>query len=300
MRTKALLIFSIVFVSTTAAWSTPVRVTLTRKIKSVFHTKLEEDKLEIITSAPSEPVISIFGGDVAIDNVKFTIAVYDVNENGMYNDVNEDYLLIGEPGLDKLYVHRSVQTSNIRNANFVNVNNTCFRILKISARGDFVEIERCLAVDVINGALVLKLFNSMPDQNFELLNGQMSNLRNYLGQKKYVYIDIWGTWCPGCIQTLGELKKLHAKYKNQLTIIGLNFKDNDKARVSRFVKQHGIEWVNGFSTETINLELMQAAFPYGVLFNEKGDVVKIDVMPSDVASFMDSVTTRRAQDLRTR
>ena len=39
---------------------------------------------------------------------------------------------------------------------------------------------------------------------------------------KVVLIDFWATWCPPCRETIPELNELHAKFKDNLVIIGIS------------------------------------------------------------------------------
>ena len=69
----------------------------------------------------------------------------------------------------------------------------------------------------------------------ELAKGMTSpafnNYKNYKGgttslsdlKGKYVYVDVWATWCGPCIQEIPSLKKLHTDYENKdLAIVSLS------------------------------------------------------------------------------
>lgn len=72
-----------------------------------------------------------------------------------------------------------------------------------------------------------------PDFNFISSAGNMVSLKSLKG--KYVYIDIWATWCAPCIAQIPELKKLEEKYKNK----NIHF-----VSISVDTKAHKEDWLN--------------------------------------------------------
>ncbi len=67
-----------------------------------------------------------------------------------------------------------------------------------------------------------------PDFKGEDINGKQMSLRDFRG--KYVYIDMWATWCGPCQKELPHLKKLEEKFHGRnITFVGLSI-DADKAK----------------------------------------------------------------------
>lgn len=66
------------------------------------------------------------------------------------------------------------------------------------------------------------------------VNGKEMTLRDFRG--KYVYIDMWATWCGPCQKELPFLKKLEEKFKGRnIVFVGLSI-DQDKAKWEARVK----------------------------------------------------------------
>ncbi len=73
-----------------------------------------------------------------------------------------------------------------------------------------------------------------PDFKGVDVNGKQMSLKDFRG--KYVYIDMWATWCGPCQKELPYLKKLAEKYKGRnIAFVGLSI-DADKAKWEARVK----------------------------------------------------------------
>lgn len=68
---------------------------------------------------------------------------------------------------------------------------------------------------------------------------------------KVVLVDIWGTWCPPCIEQIPHLKALHDRYHDAgLEIVSVEFdmlllgsEDERRSAMKEFVGEAGIEYL---------------------------------------------------------
>lgn len=75
--------------------------------------------------------------------------------------------------------------------------------------------------------------------DFENYKGGKSSLSDYKG--KYVYIDVWATWCKPCIAQIPYLKKLQEKYKDK-NIVFLSISTDDIKKTAKTWKEAGDKW----------------------------------------------------------
>ena len=73
-----------------------------------------------------------------------------------------------------------------------------------------------------------------PDFNAHDVDGKVWTLADFKG--KYVYIDLWATWCNPCKRELPYLKDLEKKFEGaQIVFVGLST-DGDKAKWEQMVR----------------------------------------------------------------
>ena len=110
-----------------------------------------------------------------------------------------------------------------------------------------------------------------PDFKYEEVNGKMVSLNDLKG--KYVYVDVWATWCKPCLNEIPYLKELEATYKDKnIRFVSLSIdkpevkdqwkkmiKDKDMGGIQLFEGQNGAsDFIRVFNIATIPRFLMLA------------------------------------------
>jgi thiol-disulfide isomerase/thioredoxin len=134
-------------------------------------------------------------------------------------------------------------------------------------------------------------YNQVLDNN--KLNGSPSPLfsyENYKGGKtgledfkgKYVYIDIWATWCGPCIGEIPSLKKLEDKFHNKnIVFVSISIdKVKDIEKWKTMVEKKELGGVQLFADSDWNSKFIQdykvTSIPRFILIDPKGNIVKAD------------------------
>lgn len=109
---------------------------------------------------------------------------------------------------------------------------------------------------------------------FSDINGKKVSLKSLKG--KYVYIDIWATWCSPCKAEIPFLKKLEKEMKGKKIVFVSLSADRDKAAWKKFVKENEMAGIQLFAGEA-GKEMMSfyvvESIPRFILLDKKGRII---------------------------
>jgi len=113
--------------------------------------------------------------------------------------------------------------------------------------------------------------------NYENYNGSENSLDDFLG--KYVYIDVWATWCPPCIEEISHLKELVEINKGKnIEFISISVDrpaGYDKWR--SMVKDEEMNWVQLFADKDWNSDFIKdysiKGVPRYILLDPNGNII---------------------------
>lgn len=125
-----------------------------------------------------------------------------------------------------------------------------------------------------------------PAFSFKNHKGGTTNLSDFKG--KYVYIDVWATWCGPCRKEIPHLQEMEEKYKGKnIAFVSISIdKQKDYSKWEKFVNDEALggvqliadnDWKSGFITA---YEIK--SIPRFILIDPKGKIVRSDApRPSD-------------------
>ena len=119
----------------------------------------------------------------------------------------------------------------------------------------------------------LKEGDQAPTFKYLDINGKEVSLSDLKG--KYVYIDVWATWCGPCQYELPHLKELEKKMHGKKIVFVSISCDKDKAAWEKMVKQQGLGGVqlhNGGDREFMTAFGIRG-IPRFILLDKEGKIV---------------------------
>lgn len=123
-------------------------------------------------------------------------------------------------------------------------------------------------------------------ENYENLNGGTTSLKDLEG--KYVYIDVWATWCGPCIAEIPALKKLEEEYAdNNIQFVSISIDDAmrsgggdpevAKTKWRTMIEEENLAGIQLFSDKNWKSDFIQNykinGIPRFILIDPNGNVV---------------------------
>lgn len=123
----------------------------------------------------------------------------------------------------------------------------------------------------------LKPGDPSPELRAVDLNGKLVSLKSFKG--KYVYIDLWATWCSPCVGEIPHLQKLEKKFHGKkIVFVSISCDDNIK-EWKAYVKKRGLEGMQ--LNFDMDLRFRDAygvkSIPRFILLDKKGKIINPDM-----------------------
>lgn len=122
----------------------------------------------------------------------------------------------------------------------------------------------------------------------DLITKEIVSLEKYRG--KYVYLDIWTTWCGACIEEMPNVKELYDKTdRSKIEFIGIVGKDT-REKIDKIINKIGINWklVEANSENLIFEKYKIRALPTTLLIDPNGIVIKSSLRAEELKRFIEN------------
>lgn len=127
-----------------------------------------------------------------------------------------------------------------------------------------------------------------PDFSYVNIDNKKVALKDLRG--KYVYIDVWATWCGPCKAEIPFLQKVEKDYHGKnIEFVSLSVdKQADKSKWEKYVKENKLGGIQVIADKDFESEFIRkyniAAIPRFILIDPKGKIVSGNALrPSDPA-----------------
>jgi thiol-disulfide isomerase/thioredoxin len=122
--------------------------------------------------------------------------------------------------------------------------------------------------------------SASPDFNFENFKGGTTSLTDLKG--KYVYIDVWATWCGPCRAEIPFLKEVEEKYAGKnISFVSLSIdKVSDREKWSKFIIEKELGGIQLLAEADWKSKFVQDykinGIPRFILIGPNGEIVNAD------------------------
>ena len=143
-------------------------------------------------------------------------------------------------------------------------------------------MESKMLLEYYNQKLAAKKIEGIASPSFDYENhkGGKTKLEDLRG--KYVYIDVWATWCGPCRPEIPHLKKVEEKYHGKnIEFVSISVDvDKDHEKWKKFVTEKQLGGIQLFADKNWNSDFIKAfgidSIPRFLLIDPNGKVIKAD------------------------
>jgi hypothetical protein len=221
-----------------------------------------------------EQRLNTLGGRYQTDTDSFTIALKDMNNDGIFNESCMDKLYVGGVGEEIHTEEMSLILPNIEEVYF-EWNKKRYQLKSIVPNGSVVQI-----IEVKDAILTkqLEIGKRIPEFSFINIQNQKEDLKKY--KKKSTYVYFWDE------QTLSDedtayLRKIKEELSEDLYLITLNYGDNHR-NVRKYNYYRQIQWPIAFASYQIGKLFYLESLNRGYLAKKKLKLTDDDISPKEV------------------
>lgn len=232
--------------------------------------------------------------DTVIAGMRLQFSVSDNTDDGLFNAVKSkkesfgDSFRMASPEGKWEEGKGAYQTDPVL-GKVIRVGTQNYALSALSPTGDWVRlVKSSLPPDGIVLGGNIPPFSAEP-----LAGGKAVPFASVKDTTRYTLIDVWGSWCGGCVFAMPTLKRIDSLYRGQLQIIGIA--EDDPKRALAFEEKYHTTWPQLRATDEILKLLEVEGFPSYILLDPKGQIVKPRIWPADVEVFLQELVEKKTE-----
>lgn len=116
-----------------------------------------------------------------------------------------------------------------------------------------------------------------PQFSYKAIDGTTVSLSDLKG--KYVYIDVWATWCPPCLKQVPYLKALEKQFHDRnIAFVSISVdKEEARSKWQKMIDKKELSGIQLFADQSFDSDFMKAygvnSIPRFILIDPEGNVV---------------------------
>lgn len=140
-----------------------------------------------------------------------------------------------------------------------------------------------------NDGNTLMTGSQAPDFEMKDPDGKIVKFSDLKG--KFVYIDVWATWCGPCVEEIPYVASLHEKYKNDKRVAFVSISiDEDVNKWRAKIDKDKPEWLQFNVEEGIESKMCKeyliSGIPRFMMFDDKGKIINVNARRPSDANFI--------------
>lgn len=215
-----------------------------------------------------------------IQGTKIRLALHDYSCEGLYTRNGKDRLLVSEDFLKPLSTRVIDGAAILGDTSIVVIGDQQYEIVEIEETGKSIVLEKSsLAM-----APPLKIGSSLPNYQV-MLDDKRFTLDQLMDGKDYLFVDIWGAWCKGCVSQVSDVKSFEEEHGERISVLGLNHGDSKESKAA-FIEEYELGWPNSDLTEEIRAGLNIEGYPTYLLIDKNRKLIMYENGVSQIDQYL--------------
>ncbi len=197
-----------------------------------------------------------------LGDVEVRLGLHDYDCDGKFARNGKDRVLVSEDFSRPLSTRVIDGAAILGDTCVVVIGNQAYEVMSVEETGDYIELRKS-ELDI---KLPLKIGSSLPNYTVSLADEELT-LRELMANKDYLFVDIWGAWCKGCVSQVEDVKQFAKDHAENVAVVGLNYGDSQESKEA-FIKKYELQWPDGDLSEEISTELNIEGYPTYLLIDK--------------------------------
>lgn len=224
-----------------------------------------------------EQRINCIAGDYWTEQDSFTIGIKDANCNGIYNEAEIDYIILGDYKTKEL-PDNVIPINKKNGSTYFERKGRKYLIENIHPLGNTLVIKRDDDAKIKNQLTVGKKIKRF---KFQSANKEKKTYSIRYFKKKPSYIYVWRFEQDAFNKDTAILRIIQNKFSDKINLVTFNYGETPK-ELRTFIRRNQINWLIGQSSNKINTKLFIEQYPTGILTKKRLKVSRVSISPSEL------------------